>query len=409
MLKPLTIAVVAACPFPLGRGTPLRIQRLAEALAAFGHTVHIFTYPIGAEMATSDLLVHRTHNPLGYQKYDAGPSLQKPLLDALLAAQLSRFLAHTRVDILYAHHFEGVLVALSARHGRDIPIVYDAHTTLTGELGTYSTLLQAKPVAFIGHWLDGFVPRQADYVISVSTEIARFLQQRSIPRERISVITNGTEIEAFLQGDALRARAKYDLQQQPTIIYTGNLAAFQGIDYLLAAMPRVLANFPGARLVLAGSGDFTPYRATIAQLGIEQATHLIANPTFTDVTDLLALADVAVVPRPTCPGIPLKLLNYMAAGKAIVTFSGSAKILAHLETGYIVTEDDASALAGGIITCLQDEGLRQKLGARARQTIVRSYSWQHMARRISEVFEGLATREAASVYAPCRELLKREV
>src|SRR6266702_4644266 len=302
MLKQLTIAVIAACPFPHSRGTPLRIQRLSEALVMAGHEVHIFTYPIGNGMPTDGVSITRTHNPLGYKKYDAGPSLQKPLLDTLLAAKLARFIAHKHVDIIYAHHFEGALVALAARRGQDIPIVYDAHTTLTGELGSYNTLLRTKLVAAIGGWLDSFVPRHSDHVISVSD-------------------------------------------------------------------------------------------------GIEQVTHIIHDPVFSDVVDLLALADVAVVPRTVCPGIPLKLLNYMAAGKAVVAFEGSAKILKHLDTGYIVTNGDMSSLADGIITCLSDEQLRKQLGARAHEVIIESYNWDHMAARVAEVFEQLVIKEQHRIYA----------
>ena len=399
MLKQFTIAVIAACPFPHGRGTPLRIQRLSEALVMAGHEVHIFTYPIGNGMPTDGVSITRTQNPLGYKKYDAGPSLQKPLLDALLTAKLARFIAQKHVDIIYAHHFEGALVALAARRGQHIPIVYDAHTTLTGELGSYNTLLRTKLVATIGGWLDSFVPRRSDHVISVSDEIAHFLSERGISSDRISVILNGTESEVFAQGDASRAREKFHLDTRPTVIYTGNLASFQGVDHLLIAMPQILAICPNAQLIIAGSGDIAPYLSTIAKLGIEQATHIVHNPVFSDVVDLLALADVAVVPRTVCPGIPLKLLNYMAAGKAVVAFEGSAKILKHLDTGYIVTNGDMSSLADGIITCLSDEQLRKQLGAKAREVIIESYNWDHMAARVAEVFEQLVIKEQQRIYA----------
>ena len=101
MGHPLTIAVIAACPFPYTRGTPIRIQRLSETLSTFGHNIHIFTYPIGRGTLPEAIHVSRTANPLGYKKYDSGPSLQKPLLDTLMIMQLSRFLAQTSVDVLY--------------------------------------------------------------------------------------------------------------------------------------------------------------------------------------------------------------------------------------------------------------------------------------------------------------------
>ena len=69
MLKQFIIAVIAACPFPHSRGTPLRIQRLSEALVMAGHEVHIFTYPIGNGMPIDGVSITRTQNPLGYKKY----------------------------------------------------------------------------------------------------------------------------------------------------------------------------------------------------------------------------------------------------------------------------------------------------------------------------------------------------
>ena len=397
MSKQLTITVIAACPFPYSRGTPLRIQRLSESLAASGHEVHIFTYPIGDGMPTSDVSVTRTQNPLGYKKYDAGPSLQKPLLDALLVAKLARFIARKHVDVMYAHNFEGALVALAARRGQHIPIVYDAHTTLTGELGSYNKLLKTKLISKAGGWLDDFVPLHSDHIISVSDEIAEFLQARGIAQDRISVIPNGTEHEVFALADASRARETYHLATRPTVIYTGNLASFQGVDYLLDAMPRVLARYPDAQLIIAGSGDNKSYLPIVKELGIEHAVQFIQNPPFAHVVDLLAFADVAVVPRTVCPGLPLKLLNYMAAGKAVVAFEGSAKILEHLNTGYIAANGDVSSLVEGIITCLSDEQLRKQLGTQAHKTIVQSYSWHHMAKRVEEVFEQIVAYEQQQV------------
>ena len=54
------IAMVAACPFPYARGTPIRILRMAEALAQIGHEVHVVTYHLGAGPASAALRIHRT-------------------------------------------------------------------------------------------------------------------------------------------------------------------------------------------------------------------------------------------------------------------------------------------------------------------------------------------------------------
>ena len=394
MQQHLTIAVIAACPFPYTRGTPIRIQRLSETLSAFGHTIHIFTYPIGQGALSEDIQVSRVVNLLRYKKYDSGPSLQKPFLDTLMVLRLAHFLAQTRVDILYAHHFEGALVALTARGTRDIPIVYDAHTTLSGELDSYHSIFKSRAVASVGSWLDSFVPRMSNHILSVSDEIAEILYRQGIPQDRVTVIPNGTECEELAQGNAARARERFHLEDRPTIIYTGNFALFQGIQYLIEAMPKVLAAHPDAQLVLAGSGDTRPYLESIATLNIQHAIHFVHEPTFVEVTDLLALGDVAVSPRTVCPGIPLKLVNYMAAGKAIVAFEGSAKALTHLKTGYIVPNENIAALAEGIATLLINKELRERLGAKAQYEASMTYTWERMASKVVNVFEYL-TREQA--------------
>ena len=59
---------------------------------------------------------------------------------------------------------------------------------------------------------------------------------------------------------------------------------------------------------------------------------------------------MAVVPRPDSPGIPTKLLNYMAAGNAIVSFKQSATILQHRETAFLVEPATAENFAQGILS-----------------------------------------------------------
>ena len=58
-----------------------------------------------------------------------------------------------------------------------------------------------------------------------------------------------------------------------------------------------------------------------------------------------------------------------------------------------------SSLADGIITCLSNEELRKQLGAKAREVIIESYNWDHMAARVAEVFEQVIINKHQRVYA----------
>ena len=85
--------MVAACPFPFGRGTPIRIQRQAEALAARGHEVHVATYFLGTAEPVAGVSVHRTPRLPRYRTTSPGPTLPKLLaLDPMLVGTLFRLL-----------------------------------------------------------------------------------------------------------------------------------------------------------------------------------------------------------------------------------------------------------------------------------------------------------------------------
>ena len=113
MAAPLHVAVVAACPFPYPRGTPTRVYRSAEIVARLGHRVDVITYHLGETERETPFAVHRIR-PVGhYHRLAPGPTYQKLLVvDTLLVARLLAFVRRHRVDVIHAHHYEGLLVAL---------------------------------------------------------------------------------------------------------------------------------------------------------------------------------------------------------------------------------------------------------------------------------------------------------
>jgi glycosyltransferase involved in cell wall biosynthesis len=96
-----------------------------------------------------------------------------------------------------------------------------------------------------------------------------------------------------------------------------------------------------------------------------------------------------VNPRVECDGIPQKLLNYMAAGKPIVSFAGSAKHLVDGELGLVVPDRDTVSFARAIDRLLEDPDLAGRLGAAAGHFVRSTLSWEAAASRLEAVYEGL--------------------
>ncbi|HUP00996.1 MAG TPA: glycosyltransferase family 4 protein [Gemmatimonadota bacterium] len=392
--EPLTVAIVAACPFPEPRGTPVRILRMAEGLAARGHHVHVVTYHLGSGEVEDAVTVHRIPRVVTYRKRSPGPSYQKVLiLDALLAAKLASVLRRHRVDVIHAHHAEGFCAAAAARLGTGIPLIYDAHTLLASELPFYPLGLPLRMKRFLGERLDRLIPRWSDHVISVTEKIRdKLVGEGGLPEERISVISNGVELELFAAEPAVEGRARDRLRR---MIFTGNLAPYQGIDLLLLAFREILQHRSDVRLQIVTDSSFEPYEPLARRLAIRASVDLIAAG-FDKIPALLAGADMAVNPRTSCDGIPLKLLNYMAAAKPVVSFAGSAVGIRHQETGWVVENGDVAGFARAALTLLADSTLADELGRNARTYVEEHHSWQRTAERTEEVYRRLIEGAARS-------------
>jgi glycosyltransferase involved in cell wall biosynthesis len=393
---PLNILTIAACPMLARRGTPVRIERLSEALAARGHRVTVATYHIGEAAPAGSFDMVRIDRPFVEGSLPPGPAFAKFFrYDPHLLATTRRLLATRPFDVIHAHHIEGLVIGALARP-RGMPLIYDAHTMLEAELPTYCAPPWRGLVGGLASRLDGLLPRLVDHVVCAGHGIREALVGRhGFSAERVTVAGNGVELEHFTSAFTARNANGGSDGGPPRLLYTGTLAGYQNIELLLEAFAILHLTHPAARLAIASNSPFAPLAALAESLGIASAIDLL-NDDFAALPDQLKAATVAVLPRTRCDGVPQKLLNYMAAGCPVVASDGSAKLLEHEVTGLVVANGDVDAFARAMRRVIEEPVLAASLGRQAHEKVARTATWSATAIIVETIYRALLAKQEAA-------------
>jgi glycosyltransferase involved in cell wall biosynthesis len=179
----------------------------------------------------------------------------------------------------------------------------------------------------------------------------------------------------------------------PVVLYTGTFEAYQGLDLLFSAMASVRAARPDARLVLAGGKPDQVQRAKAEAraAGIEDVTIFAGERPAADIPAYLLASNVLVSPRSRGTNTPLKIYQYLRAGKPIV----ATRLLTHTQ----VLSDETAILTGaspkefatGMLQALADPAHAAELGRNAHTLAETKYSYDAYLER---------TRRACGALAP---------
>ena len=380
------MAMVAACPFPANYGSPAAIREMSVTLAEMGHEVHVVTYPDGDDLPLGKLRMHRVGKPGKGVK--VGPSAEKPLLDLRMLGELCGVIRREGIEIIHGHNYEGALIGAAAKWVTGRPLVYHAVNLMRDELHTYRFIRPAWVANGVAGVLDWVTPRLADEIIAVTRELEKGLVESGVPAGRITMIPCGIQPEMFAGAKPEWVRERYGLAGRRVVMYTGVNSAFQRIDYLLRGYAVAREGAEDAVLMvvspLGDEPDLASNQALARELGLEV---IWAGPhTLGELADYLACADVTVVPRCECPGHPIKLLNYMMAGKATVCFAGAAKGVTHDREAWVVPDHDWRALGEGMALLLRDKERAERLGREARRRAREDFDWRRLCEGVEEVY-----------------------
>ena len=386
----LSIAMAAPCPFPTAQGTQVFIGGLARALHRRGHRVHLVTYHYGDRRLDGDLNgvpLYRSR-PLPVRgRLTSGPSPGKPLFDLLLAARLDQAVREARADLIHAHNYEGLLAGLMIGRQRKLPVIFHTHNTMMDELPSYSRSPFGRMIwRWIGDFLDGRFPRRAQACIAVTPQIAEEIRRRGVPPDLICAIPPAVPENAFQIASRRRPA------EPPVVLYAGNLDRYQNLDLVIGSFRKVLARRPDVRLRIVTHAPAEKTAQAVRRWESCRGIDVIRIDSFAALLGHLQESRVAVCPRISPYGFPVKLLNYLAVGKPVVVCRSSAQGIEHLENGWVVEDNDREGFAEAILTLLEDQTLCRRLSENARRTARENFSWDSLIPRYEEVYRKVLDR-----------------
>jgi glycosyltransferase involved in cell wall biosynthesis len=170
------------------------------------------------------------------------------------------------------------------------------------------------------------------------------------------------------------------LPNELLIVAVGNLYPVKGHAVLLRALAGLVHDAPATpwRLAIAGRGEAeAALRSFASEAGIADRVHLLGFRT--DVADILAAADVFVMPS-LSEGLPLALVEAMSASLPIVAsdVGGIPEVVERDAEALLTPPDDAGAIAEALARLLADADMRAALGAAAGRRALRDFGVERM-------------------------------
>jgi glycosyltransferase involved in cell wall biosynthesis len=219
----------------------------------------------------------------------------------------------------------------------------------------------------------------ADYYIAISHKIKNVMVDDGISDRRIFVVHSGIDPHRFRQAAGDRLLSEFDIRaDEKIVINVGHLAGHKGQQYLVQAIPHVLAKLPKTRFFIVGKGDLMDDLKTIASsLGLKQS--LVFTGFRSDVGAFYKVADLFVMSSVE-EGLGTAVLDATRAG-------GLPEIVHDGKTGRLVAPADPPALAEGIIEMLTHTELANTMANQGQAEVRKFFTIEAMVDGNIEVYQ----------------------
>ena len=363
------------------------VHDLSKRLIKDGHEVTVVTYKDGD--------VPYYENDKGVEVYRVDNYMIHPnnFIDWILQLNFNMIAKATEIinkegkfDVIHAHDWLVGNVAKVLKNAFDIPLVSTIHATEAGR----NSGIHDETQRYINdtEWL---LTYESTEVIVNSNYMKGHVQGLfGLPFDKINVIPNGINVNNFTGIDRdYDFRRQYAMDNEKIILYVGRLVFEKGVQHLISAMPKILANYHDAKLVIAGKGGMLDeLRAQAFNMGIADKVYFTGYLNSKQVQKMYKCADVAVFPS-TYEPFGIVALEAMLAGVPTVVsdIGGLNEIVEHRVDGMKSYAGNANSIADSVLSLLYDPQLAANVAKRARIKVKENFNWNKIAQDTHYIYE----------------------
>jgi len=383
MMRIAYVCADAGVPVFGCKGSSVHVQEMIRALQRQGARVELFASRADEPLASGfdSLPIHRL--PSIGDGEPAGHTVAVAALNDALAAAIEHAGPY---DLVYERYSLWSFAAMEHARATGIPGLLEVNAPLIEEQAAHRGLRDAPGAARVATR----VFRAATTLVAVSGEVAAWLERHPSARGggRVHVLHNGVDVERFRPD--VRAAAPGP-PRTFTVGFVGSMKPWHGLSVLIEAFAQLHHHDVATRLLLVGGGpEEGAVRTALAAGGLTSAAVLTGAVAPSDVPGLLTSMDAAVAPYPDSQRFyfsPLKVYEYMAAGRAVVAsrVGQLESLIQHDVTGLLCPPGDAAALAAALERLRRGPEIRSRLGRAARARVVGEHTWEAVAARVLEL------------------------